>query len=154
MISVNIVRLEPMRVASAYGFGASPEELAWQKMVQWAGPKGFLNNIASHPIFGFNNPSPTPRNPRYGYEFWLKVGTDVEPEDDIRIGEFFGGMYAVTRCEAQGHPETNIPACWRSLAEWCRNNRYRVGPNALERFLSSPEDPANLIMELCCPVVS
>ena len=85
-------------------------------MVEWAQPKGFLDDLATHPIFGFNNPYPIPQNPRYGYEFWMKVGVEVGPEGEIRIGGFLGGLYAVTRCEAQGHPEKNIPAGWQSLA--------------------------------------
>ena len=33
---VQIVRLEPMRVASAYGFGESPELEAWEKILDFA----------------------------------------------------------------------------------------------------------------------
>jgi DNA gyrase inhibitor GyrI len=149
---VEIVRLEAMRVASAYGYGENPEEIAWRKLAQWAKPKGFLDDITAHPIFGFNNPYPTPANSRHGYEFWIKVGADVEPEGEIRIGEFFGGMYAVSRCRVQGHPE-NIPAAWKSLGEWCSNSGHTLGTHhALERFLSSPENFSNLELDLCCPI--
>lgn len=41
--AVSIVRIEAMRVASAYGFGDNPEEIAWRNMAAWARPKGFLN---------------------------------------------------------------------------------------------------------------
>ncbi len=152
---IHILRLEPLRVASAYGFGDNPEEQAWQRMVQWAKPKGFLGNLEAHPIFGFNNPYPTPQTPRYGYEFWIKVPPDIEPEGDIRIGEFFGGLYAVARCEANGHPEMNIPSGWKALADWCSENHHQAGSHiALERFLSSPEDPYNLVLDLFCPILS
>ncbi len=155
MTKINIIRLEPMRVASAYGFGANPEEIAWQKLVQWAKPKGFLENLVSHPVFGFNNPYPTKNTPRYGYEFWMKVDKEIEPEGDIRIYEFFGGLYAVTRCEAQGHPEQNIPEGWKSLSTWCKDKNHPLGPHpALERFLTRPDDPMNLVMDLCCPILS
>jgi hypothetical protein len=40
---VRIVRLAPMRVASAYGFGASPEELAWGTLLEWARASGLLD---------------------------------------------------------------------------------------------------------------
>ena len=53
---IDIVRLDPMRVANAYGFGVDPEALAWEKLVEWASPRGFLDDMATHPIFGFNNP--------------------------------------------------------------------------------------------------
>jgi DNA gyrase inhibitor GyrI len=152
---VEIVRLEPMRVASTYGFGTNPEEIAWPKMEEWAGPKGLLGDPLAHPIFGFNNPYPTPDHPRYGYEFWIKVDPDMEPEGDVRVGEFLGGTYAVTRCEAAGRPETAIPSRWQGLADWCRENKRQFGSHtALERFLTSPGDPIHLVMDLYCPIVS
>jgi hypothetical protein len=39
-LEIRIVELEPMRVASVYGFGESPELQAWEKLIAWAGPKG------------------------------------------------------------------------------------------------------------------
>ncbi len=151
---VEIVHLEPMRVASAYSFGVNPEERAWANLVRWAGPRSLLDDLLAHPIFGLNNPSPTPDNPRYGSEFWITVGQDVEPEGDIRIVEFFGGAYAVTRCEVKGHPEENIPETWQALAEWCREHEHPLRAHyALERFLSTPENLSKLVLELYCPVV-
>ncbi len=152
-MAINIIRLEPMRVASAYGFGDQPEAIAWDKLSAWAKPKGFLDDIGCHPIFGFNNPYPTEEHPRYGYEFWMKVGAETEPEDEIRIGEFFGGTYAVARCEVNGHPE-NILAAWQLLATWCKQNNHTMGHNALERFLTTPDDLERLVLELHCPIVS
>ncbi|NIV39197.1 MAG: hypothetical protein GWN58_60215, partial [Anaerolineae bacterium] len=37
---VRIVQLEPMRVASAHGFGTNPEEQAWDKILAFAEAKG------------------------------------------------------------------------------------------------------------------
>jgi hypothetical protein len=71
-LNAQIVKLEPMRMASAYGFGENPEEQAWQKLAGWAKPRGFLDDKTAHPVFGFNNPNPKPENPKYGYEFWIK----------------------------------------------------------------------------------
>jgi len=152
---VEIVRLDAMRIASAYGFGANPEELAWNALVEWAKPKGFLDDITGHPIFGLNNPYPSPTSARYGYEFWIKVGPEVEPAGGIRIGEFMGGMYAVTRCEVRGHPESSIPNGWQELVQWCTTNDHTPGSHhALERFLTSPTDLSNLVIDLCCPIIS
>jgi DNA gyrase inhibitor GyrI len=152
-LNIQIVRLDAMRIASAYGFGDSPEEVAWQNLARWAKPRGFLDNLSDHPVYGFNNPYPTPATPRYGYELWMKVGPEVEPENDVRIGEFFGGLYATTRCEVHGNPE-KIPATWQSLAAWCKTNGYATGTHhALERYLSSPDDLASLMLELYCPIL-
>jgi DNA gyrase inhibitor GyrI len=143
-----------MRVASAYGFGEHPEEQAWEQLSAWARPKGLLEDADSHPIFGFNNPYPTPDIPKYGYEFWIKVGPAVEPEGQIRIVEFFGGMYAVSRCEVLGHPEI-IPKGWQNLVQWCRENNRSFGKHhALEGFLGTPDDLENLVLNLYCPILA
>jgi hypothetical protein len=127
---IDIVRLAPMRVASAYGFGVNPEAMAWEKLVEQA-------------------------SPLYGYEFWMKVDVDIQPEGDIRIGEFLGGMYAVTRCEVQGDPEKTVPVGWHQLAEWCKENGHRLGSrHALERFHSRPDDLSGLVLDLYCPIIS
>jgi hypothetical protein len=38
-INVEVVRLDPMRAASFYGYGTNPEEQAWNKLVEWQGPE-------------------------------------------------------------------------------------------------------------------
>ncbi len=150
---IQIVNLEPMRAASVYAFGNSPEPEAWKKLVSWAKPKGFLNNIDEHPIFGFNNPNPLSENSKYGYELWIKVSFEVEPSGDIRIIEFRGGPYAVIRCEAEGQPYKNIPASWQYLVDWCRINNYKLGYHqSMEKFLTAGDDPDNLILDLFCPI--
>ena len=152
-LNIQIVKLEPMRVASAYGFGPNPEEQAWQKLEAWAGPRGLLNDKKAHPVYGFNNPNPIPGGTKYGYEFWIKVDAGAEPEGALRIVEFMGGAYAVLRCEAHGDPAA-IPAAWQSLASWCKANNRRIGRHQpLEKIISNPDDPAHLVLELYCPVV-
>ena len=67
--AIRIVKLEPFRAASFYGFGTSPEEQAFGKLQAWAGPHGYLDDLAQHRIFGFNNPEYIRRQP----ELWLRV---------------------------------------------------------------------------------
>ncbi len=151
---IRLVTLSPMRVASAYGFGLQPEEEAWIAMSRWAQPLGLLADLGAHPLFGFNNPYPTPTCPRYGYVFWLGVGPEIEPSPGIRIEEFFGGTYAVARCEVKGDPAGRVPQRWQSLAEWCNVNNHPLAHHpALEHFLSLPDDLDNLVVDLHCPVV-
>jgi hypothetical protein len=82
-LQVRIVQLEPMRVASALGYGESPEPQAWEKILAFAEAKGLDPGEAR--FFGFNNPSPSPGSPNYGYEQWMTVGPDVEGEEEITI---------------------------------------------------------------------
>lgn len=132
-IEVKIVKLEPVRAASVYGFGPNPEEQAWSKLEAWARPRGLFHHPDVHRIFGFNNPSPTPASPNYGYELWITVGPDVEPEGDVRIVEFPGGLYAVTSVEDITTPYDQIPTAWKDLYMWVEDSRYRmVGHHCLE----------------------
>jgi len=46
-------------MASALGFGLSPEIEAWNKLLKWAGLKGLLEDLGNRRFFGFNNPDPS-----------------------------------------------------------------------------------------------
>jgi AraC family transcriptional regulator len=114
-----------MRVASVYGFGKEPEGLAHDKLQAWAKPKGYLDNPEHHRVFGFNNPNPSPSSPNYGYELWITVDPTVEPEGDVRIMDFKGGLYAVTRCVIRGDQYDVIGATWKKLGMWCEDSKYQ-----------------------------
>jgi len=79
-LKVRIEELEPMRVASVKVVSESPENDAWEKLRSWADARGYLGNVAEHPVFGFNNPNPSPDRKEYGYEFWLRVPPDTESQ--------------------------------------------------------------------------
>jgi DNA gyrase inhibitor GyrI len=150
---VRIVKLEPMRVASVYAFGVSPEAEAWGKLKAWAKPKGLLDNIKGQQLFGFNNPNPSDGCSKYGYELWIKVNSTIEPEGDVRIIDFCGGSYAVTRCEAKGDLQAKVPNAWLNLIEWCHNNERKLGYHqSLENFITSADNPHTLILDLYCPL--
>jgi DNA gyrase inhibitor GyrI len=152
-LKVRIVRLEPMRVASVHALSASPEQDAWDKLVSWAKPRGLFDDVETHRIFGFDNPSPSSGSPNYGYEFWIKVGPDVEAEGEVKIHEFLGGLYAVARCKGTG----NITETWKQLVAWCEASQYKFGHHqALEANVSPvdpPPPPEELVLDLHCPIV-
>ena len=122
---VEIVRLEPLRVASAWAFGPNPEELAWQQLLAFARPQGLLTT--EHRIFGFNNPNPSAGSPNYGYEFWITVTPEVAPADGVRIIETPGGLYAVLTADVTGNFYETIPAAWQRLDSWVAASTYRHG---------------------------
>ena len=109
-IEVRIIKLEPMRVASAHGFGEQLEELAWAKILAWVKSQG-IEDLMAHRFFGFNNPNPSPGSPNYGYEQWITIGSDAVPEEGIEFKDFPGGLYAVTRSEGL----QNITENWKKL---------------------------------------
>jgi DNA gyrase inhibitor GyrI len=147
---VRVVRLEPLRVAAGYGFGASPEEQAWQKLLDWARGKGLLDRVTAHRFFGFNNPSPSPGSPNYGYEQWMTVGPDIQPEGEIKVKEFPGGLYAVMRCE--GIPNPDI---WQQLVLWREHSQYEPAHHQwLEECLNPLDPPDKFVFDLYMPIAA
>ena len=147
-LDVRIVTLEPMRVASAYGFGTNPEEQAWTKILAFAESKGL--GLGEVRCFGFNNPNPSPASPNYGYEEWMTVPPDVAPEGDIRIIEFSGGQYAVTRFQGL----SRIGQVWQDLVLWLEDGPYQRGHHQwLEELLTSPSVPLEeYVFDLFLPI--
>lgn len=144
-LHVEIVRLEPMRVAAFYGFGAEPEHAAVTKLLAWAQPRGLLDGGVAHRVFGFNNPSPGAGSPHYGYEFWLELpGSEVEAlaGDGLagagELKSFPGGVYAVTRCRGV----EAIPDAWRALVTWCEDSAHDFAPGqCLEQHSGALDGP-------------
>jgi DNA gyrase inhibitor GyrI len=150
-LDVRIETLPPMRVASAYGFGPHPEDIAHQKMTAFLKSKGLLEGYGSKILhYGFNNPNPSSGSPNYGYEIWALIPPDVEPEGDIRVVEFNGGLYAVTRFENLD----NIGRVWGELVRWRENSPYQHASHQwLEHLLNPLEnDPAKFVFELYLPI--
>ena len=151
-LDVRILELETMRVASVHGFGASPEGVAWEKLVAWAQPQGYLDDLEAHRVFGFNNPSPAVGSPNYGYEFWIELheGEPGPGAPAAEIKEFGGGRYAVTHCTGV----QNIEATWGQFGAWLERSEYRMGSHQwLERHCSRvDESPEKLEMDLYLPI--
>lgn len=150
-ITVRIVKLEPMRVASAYGFGSQPEDQAHQKMTAFLKSKGLYEDYGKTlKHFGFNNPNPSPGSPNYGYEIWVTVPANITPQGDIRIVDFCGGLYAVTRFEDLDR----IGQVWQDLVCWRENSKYKAATHQwLENLLNPKEtDIHKYIFDLYLPI--
>ena len=135
-LEVRIVQLDPMRVAAAHGFGESPEGIAFQKIEAFAASKGLLQEGKLSQTFGFNTPNPSHGSPNYGYEVWLPLDGDVEPEGDIEIKDIPGNLYAVARC----HGLNNIGEIWSQLAMWREGSKYKHGNHQWLEHLLTPVD--------------
>ena len=97
-ISVKIKSISPMKVASVRVISKTPEDDAWVKLEIYAKKHNILNDLESHPIYGFNNPDPTPGQKEYGYEFWIKVDSLSQPEPEVLIKDIPSALYAVKEC--------------------------------------------------------
>jgi DNA gyrase inhibitor GyrI len=152
-LDVRIVKLEPLRAASFWGFGASPEKVAFEKLFAWARPRGLLDDRQTHRLFGFDNPSPSAGSPNYGYEVWIVVGPDAEPEGDMRIVSFDGGLYAVTRCVVPKGRFDAIGAAWKKLVVWREDSKYKCGAQQwLEEHLSLELPNTEFVLDLYLPL--
>ena len=150
-LDVRIETLPPMRVISSYGFGSSPEAIAHEKMNAFLEAKGLLKGYGSEIAhYGFNNPSPSSGSPNYGYEIWAVVPPEVEPEGDLRLVQFAGGLYAVTRFENL----ENIGSVWMELVKWRENSRYNQAHHQWLEHLLNPLEPdqSKFVFELYLPV--
>jgi len=156
---VRIVKLEPMRVASVRAVSTTPERDAWEKMRSWAQPRGLLEDIDKHPVFGFNSPDPSPGQKEYGYEFWIRVDADTKPAGDVEVGEFKGGLYAVTTCKLKEELESEFfkkegyLESWKNLVDWVKSSKYKMGKHqCLEKAHEPGASEEELILDLYCPL--
>jgi effector-binding domain-containing protein len=148
-IEVKIVNLKPMRVVSAYGFGAEPEGIAWGKIKAFAQKIGVELETEGVTTYGFNNPNPSKGSPNYGYEIWLPVADDVEPEGDLRMLDFCGGLYAVTTFKGL----ENIGEVWKQLVKWRESSKYKHAHHQwLEELLTDEVPPEEFVFNLYLPI--
>ena len=147
-LDVRIITLQPMRVASALGFGATPEIEAWGLLLDWARSLGLLDEIGAHRFFGFNNPNPSPSSPNYGYEQWMSVALEIGAEaggpGGIEIKTFPGGRFAVTRCQGPSH----LGETWKALVAWQEDSPHQMTQNVCLEELLNPQLMLNLDEEI------
>jgi DNA gyrase inhibitor GyrI len=152
-LDVRIMELKPMRVASFWGFGQSPENEAWKKLLAWARPRGLLDEPEKHPLFGFNNPNPSGGSPNYGYEVWIVVDPNTEPDGEEKIKDFDGGLYAVTRCQVPKGQFDVIGATWKKLVTWREDSKYKCGNHQwLEESLPMDLPDTEFVLDLYLPI--
>jgi AraC family transcriptional regulator len=152
-LEVRIRTLSPMRVASFKAVGKAPEPEALELLRAWTEPKGLFADPENHPVFGFNNPNPTPEREEYGYEFWVRVGSDSPREPGIEFRDFAGGEYAVTRCKLHGDPKGSVPEVWRKLLSWVQSSEWNWRrTHELEKLLDPTAPEGDIELELYLPV--
>lgn len=147
-LHVTLVELPLMTVAYARAFGESPEAAAWEMLRAWAEPRGLLNDLAQHPVFGFNNPPPAKGKDEYGYEFWIRVDPEDMDEEDLAVKEFPGGLFATAATDLRHIGET-----WQNLWDWAQEHGHRWRKaHELEKHLNPLDPPDDLQLELFLPI--
>lgn len=151
-LDVRMVRLAPVRFVSFHGFGEGPEGIACEKALTWVKESNLLADGKEHRVFGFNNPDPSAGSPNYGYEIWVEVPADLQVSAELKVVDFAGGLYAVTRCT--GGP-FNLPQVWGNLVTWREHSAYQPAHHQwLEDHLNFFENPAleDMLFDIYLPV--
>lgn len=112
-------RLETMRAAYTHAFSDTPEEDAGRRITEWAKSEGLMKKSVGARLFG-RNTYPTDKPEPHGYEFYLTVDHDIEPEGDIEASEIPGGLYAVLRFKNL----YKIGEAWEKLWKWIEESDY------------------------------
>ena len=157
---VKIVSLPPMKVASVRAISQTPEMDAWAKMEKFAKKHNLLGNLDLHPVYGFNNPDPTPGQKEYGYEFWIRVDSFVKPEPDVIIKEIPSALYAVKACklfeesQSEFFKKNGILESWSQIFHWVEESEYQRGTHQyLEKSLNPGAKEEDMILELHMPII-
>jgi DNA gyrase inhibitor GyrI len=116
---VKIKTLSPMKAASFYGFGNTPEMDAHQAAKEWLTKQDLIKPQA-YRNFGFNNPNPSAGSPNYGYEVWIVPASGLPREHGAKEIEFSGGLYAVAYCPSLDV----IGEIWQKLVAWRDSSEY------------------------------
>ena len=152
-IDVRMVKLPPLYVASALGFGKEPESIAWDKIFAFLKERELWAKMSGLEFYGFNNPDPSPGSPNYGYEQWVVVPGSIEGTDEVATKDFDGGLYAVTRCKGIPH----IFETWKKLFAWREDSPYMAGSHQwLEKWVNPSNEEMDwekMIMDLYLPIV-
>jgi AraC family transcriptional regulator len=149
--NVRIVQLEAMRMATFYGYSETPEADASTKCTAWLKDMDWYNKPDSYRSFGFNNPSPSPGSPKYGYEIWIPVDPDLEVGENIETKDFPGGLYGVIGCESLD----SIGKDWKRLWAWRETSHYKPGSHQwLEELITKfGEDVEEYHFDLYIPII-
>lgn len=151
-LEVKIVKLAPMKVVSFHAMGkeiGDPETKAFEMLKNFA--NDYLKKPEKYPVYGFNNPDPSPDKEEYGYEFWIKL----DPSMNIKgrdIKEIESGLYAVTTTRLVVEDDM-IPA-WKQLVNWVKESDiydFHKG-FCLEKHLNPLAAFENIMLDLYCPI--
>lgn len=142
---VRIVKINPIRIAVCNRISKSPEQDSYNALRAWAEPKGLLDDPVKYPIFGRNNPDPSPDKEEYGYDFMLAIPADMKIDGEMKEGEVPGGTYAVVRTRFK-----TITDMWFWLYNWTKEKGYKATGHGYEEHIIGVDikQPSNMLFDL------
>ncbi|MCE7746100.1 MAG: ArsR family transcriptional regulator [Candidatus Heimdallarchaeota archaeon] len=150
-LEVQFIRLLPMRVVSFQAVSETPENDAWKKLREWAEPKEYFDDLDKNPIYGFNNPDPSPGKKEYGYEFWLVVDQDFT-SDEVTVKDVPESFNVVTRCNVED-PARDIGEAWKKILQWIKKHKIKMaGRCGIEKVIVPSHSGEGFILDIYIPV--
>lgn len=105
--------------------------------MSWADRHHLQEHTRAYRVFGYDSPAPKKGETLHGYTFCLTVDDEMPLSDEVEIGSFSGGLYAVT-------PTTvaEIGSAWDHFVKWLAISKYRhASYQCLEEHLVISEEP-------------
>ncbi|HOQ06801.1 MAG TPA: AraC family transcriptional regulator [Clostridiales bacterium] len=174
-LDVRIVKFEPVKVAYYKGYGVNPERKAWIPITEWLladAKELYFRQFGTYPstkellkyaeendlykppknrrYFGFDNPLKTEGKPEYGYEVWVIVNDGEKEDDKVKIKDFEGGLYAVTRAKKS---TKSLIETWQKLFKWLETSGYKHGSHQwLEEYITIEGQKGFVAFDLYMPI--
>lgn len=148
------IRLVP-KMTVAYVRHTGPyekAEVAWQKLMAWAGKNGVVGPDTVFAGVGYDDPETTPAD-KIRYDACITVPKGTKAEGEVRLQEIGGHKYAIFihrgPCDTLKNTYDYIYKKWAPATK--PNISY---DHALEIYKNDPEttSPAELITEVCVPL--
>jgi AraC family transcriptional regulator len=152
-MKVKIITLEPTMVVFVRHTGPYPEcGIAWDKLMTWAGPRGFLGPGARFLGVCHDDPEVTPPE-KVRFDACITVEEDIRGDGEIGTQMIAGGDYAMT---THIGPYDKLGQTYAALyGHWLPRSGYdlRSSPG-FEEYLNDPGGtaPEDLITDIYIPL--
>jgi AraC family transcriptional regulator len=152
VLDVKIRKIPDLRVAYFRSIGPYTYETTvpvWKQLVQWAKPKGLMNeeNIVLGVIW--SDPDVTPEN-KLIYDACITIPESITVDRSVNIQNLPGGEYAVYHCEIEVN---SIEEAWMSFfLNWLASSNYQPDTRpSYQIYYKHPEKqiPRRVILDLC-----
>ncbi len=152
-MDVQIKEVPARKVVFVRHTGPYPEcGKAWEKLCDWAGPRGLFQPGTEFIGLSYDDPEVTPPD-KIRYDACLTTEADVQPEGEIGVQTIEAGLYAVTT-----HHGSYMKLCETYAAlcgQWAPASGYEIcSAPSMEIYLNSPEDTPEdeLLTDIYVPI--
>jgi AraC family transcriptional regulator len=125
-MSTSVVTLPDYHVAcmrSVGPYGPTQIPALWDKLLDWAQPRGFVTPARVTLGISYDNPDVTPPE-KCRYDACIVVPLDFSPEPNVNVKTIPGGKYAVAEYVGTA---ADIRAAWKQLLSmWLPSSGYQM----------------------------